>query len=242
VIKATILVTLTAGMVATGAASAFAQGEDYPVKTGFVAVYGGAQPQRRTVTATESLPLYDETATITSILHVRNAGVVEFAGGARVRGPLVAGARFSMFGRPGTSTVSASIPDPVIYNRPRTVVTDAADLKHTERGLHLYGMWFTPITDKIDLGLSAGPSFIHVAQAVTNVTVQTGTQNITPVNVTQTGNAVGFNAGVDATYRLSPQYGLGLFLHYATASLDLPAIADLKVGGVQTGLGFHVRF
>jgi hypothetical protein len=242
VIKATILVTLTAGMVATGAASAQAQSEDYPVKTGFVAVYGGAQPQRRTLTSTESLPLYDETATITSILHVRNAALLQFAAGARVRGPLVVGARFSMFGRPGTSTVSASIPDPIVYGRPTTVTASGSDLKHTERGIHLYGMWFVPISDKFDVGLSAGPSFIHVAQALANFSVAAGTQNIASVNVTQTGNAIGFNVGVDGTYRLSPQYGIGLFVHYAGASLDLPSITSLKVGGVQTGLGFHVRF
>ena len=80
-----ILATLTIGMVATGAVSARAQSEDYPVKAGFVAVYGGAQPQRRTLTATQTLPLYDETATITSILHVRNAAMIAATTGTPVR-------------------------------------------------------------------------------------------------------------------------------------------------------------
>ena len=33
--------------------------------TGFLNIDAGAQPQRQTITATNSFPLYDETATVT---------------------------------------------------------------------------------------------------------------------------------------------------------------------------------
>jgi hypothetical protein len=38
------------------------------------------------------------------------------------------------------------------------------------------------------------------------------------------------------------QLGLGVFLRYAGATVDLPAASGIKVGGLRTGVGFHVRF
>jgi hypothetical protein len=234
------LLMVAAAIVAAGATSARAQSVDYPFETGFVAVYGGAQPQRHTLTATQTQSIYEETATVTSTQRIRNGGLLEFGGGYRVRGALAIGARFSMFGRPGTSTVEASVPNPIFFDRPTTVQLEGADLAHRERGIHLNAIWLVPVNDKFDVALSAGPSFIHVSQELTSsITVD---PSLALLKTTETGNAVGVNVGVDGNYRITPRYAVGLFIHYAAGSVDLPSATDVKVGGTQVGLGFHVRF
>jgi hypothetical protein len=41
---------------------------------------------------------------------------------------------------------------------------------------------------------------------------------------------------------LTRRYGVGAFIRYAGATVDLPSVSDLKVGGFQIGGGLRVRF
>jgi hypothetical protein len=229
--------------VLAGAGAADAQQE--LVKTGFVAVNFGAQSTQRELATSQTSTIYDETATITSSQPIHNGPILEIGGGYRVRPNVTVGARFSTFGfgRTSESTVVASIPDPVAYNRPKTVTQTTPDLTHSEQGIHIQATWFKAVTPRIDVSLSGGPSFIHVSQQLTaNITVPTGTQTITVTKETQTGTAIGFNAGFDGAVMVNPQYGVGLFVRYTQGTVDLPAVTGLKVGGLQSGLGLRVRF
>lgn len=238
--KATFLLTAGALLLA-GTASA--QRQEPPVKNGFIAFYGGAQPQRHTLIATSTQTVYGETATVKSTQRIRNGALVQVGAGFRVAGPLAIGAGFSMFGRPGTSIVEAQIPHPAFYDQPKTVVADAAEVAHTERGIHFKATWMSRVSDRIDVALSAGPSMIRLRQELTaRVSVAPPTQNITLVKTTEEANALGFNAGFDATYGLSPGAGVGIFVQYAGATVDLPSAVGVKVGGIQGGLGLHLRF
>jgi hypothetical protein len=40
----------------------------------------------------------------------------------------------------------------------------------------------------------------------------------------------------------NPKYGFGLFVRYAQGTVDLPAVTGVKVGGLQSGVGFRARF
>ncbi len=241
--KATILSTMGALLMAAVASPAHAQGQEPPVKTGFIAFYVGAQPQQHTFIATATQPIYDETAIVSSEQHIRNGALFQVGAGYRVHGPFAIGARFSWFGRPGTSHVTAQVPSPAFYNQPEQRERDGADLTHTERGIHVQAIWMRTVSAKFDVALSAGPSFIRVTQDLTTTfTAPPGTRNITLVTTTEDGNAFGFNAGFDGVYRLSPRFGLGVFVYYAGATLDLPSALDVKVGGIQGGVGLHVRF
>lgn len=73
-------------------------------------------------------------------------------------------------------------------------------------------------------------------------TVVTGTQNLTTAVTTQSKSAIGFNVGGEGNYRLAPNYLLGIFVRYTMGKTDLPAVPDLKVGGLQAGLGLRLRF
>jgi len=225
------------------AGSRQAQAQDDVIKAGFVNVDIGAQPQRQTITASNSFSLYDETATVTDVQRIRNGAVFDVSGGIRIGHNLAAGVGFSQFGRPGTGAITASIPSPSFYDRPLLVARDAADLAHTERAIHGRITYFLPVDENLDLSVSAGPSFIHVAQGLaTGVTVAPGTQSVSLGNETQSGNAIGFNGGIDANYMVSPRIGIGLFVRYTYGKLDLPDVEGFKVGGLQGGVGLRTRF
>jgi hypothetical protein len=81
----------------------------------FVNIGVGIQPHHRTVTATDSFPLFDETATITSVQDIRNGALFDVGGGFHVPPRFAVGAGFSTFGRAGTGTITASIPDPIFF-------------------------------------------------------------------------------------------------------------------------------
>jgi hypothetical protein len=47
---------------------------------------------------------------------------------------------------------------------------------------------------------------------------------------------------VDGNYLITPTFGLGVYLRYAGASVDLPSQSGVKVGGFQAGGGLRIRF
>jgi len=208
--------------------------------TAFVNIGIGIQPHTRTVTATDSFPLFDETATITSVQEIRNGALFEVGGGYHVSPRFAVGAGFSTFGRAGTGTITASIPDPIFFDRPAIDAANVSDLEHKERSLHLQAIYVAPVSPKVHVAVSAGPSFIFVSQDFGTATV--GSQGFAPTHKTETGTAFGFNVGAQITYLFRPQYGLGFFVGYDGGSLDLPSSAGMHVGGFRTGLAFQTRF
>jgi len=239
VFKPTCVLAVCAAIVAAIPAAARAQSSG---ERAFLNFGVGAQPERYSVTASSSFPLYDETATVSAEQHISNGPVFEIGGGARVTRSLAIGAAFSTFGRPGGGTLTASVPDPIFYNRPTNVSRDASDLEHKERSIHVQALYFVPVNEKFDIALSAGPSFIHVSQDLITASVDSGTGAVTPTPVTETGNAVGFNAGGQINYLFTSRYGVGLFVGYAGGSVDLPHATGFKVGGFRTGLALQARF
>lgn len=239
----TAICGLVAWSVFAGARVAHAQ--QSVVKTGFVSIDVGAQSTQRDFVTSQTQTIYDETAPITSSQSIPNGAIVEVGAGYRVWPNVTLGGRFSTFGfgRTSSSTLVASIPDLITYGQPKSVTELTPDLQHREHGIHVEATWFTAVTPKLDVSVSGGPSFILVSQDLTaSVTVPALTQTIVVVKETQSGTAIGFNAGFEAAYMFSPQYGLGLFVRYVRGTVDLPAVSGLVVGGLQSGVGFRVRF
>jgi hypothetical protein len=168
--------------------------------------------------------------------------VFEIGGGYRLRPLLAVGASFSSFSSGGTAAMTASIPNPLFFDRVATVSVGAADLERTERSLHLRAVLTLPVRDRIDIALSAGPSIIHVSQQVATGTVPAGTQSVTAAFNAETANAFGINLGVDGAYMFTPRLGAGMFVQYTGGSVDLASAKGVKAGGLQTGLGVRVRF
>jgi hypothetical protein len=246
----TTTILVMAGALAAVASEARAQTQPPPASLGFVNINFGTQPSSRTINTSSSFPVYGETATLTSTQENGSGAVFDIGGGYRFQPKIAgyqpnlgAGIAFSRFSNTSDSAITAVVPNPLIFDLPRTTTANVPDLKHSENGVHLQVLWFLPITNQVDVALSVGPSFISVRQdIVSSFTVPAGTQNATPVVTSEKKTGVGINLGLDGTYLFTRNFGAGAYLRYAGAKVDLPTVADLKVGGFQVGVGGRVRF
>ena len=180
---------------------------------------------------------------LTQPITIPSGAFFEVGGGYRVCRRVTVGVSVSFFDHNGNGGLAGLIPDPLFFDRPATVNVDLGELEHKETGVHVFATYWMPISEKMDVTVSIGPSFIHVTQdVVSSITVPEPTQNIVYTLENESGTAVGINVGVDGNYMLTRNYGVGVFLRYAGGSEDLPHAPDLKVGGFQIGLGARIRF
>ena len=229
-------------LIAAGAANASAQTQPPPANLGFLNVNFGGQPGSHDVGTNQSFPLYGETATFTTVQENGSGALFDITGGYKIRPSFGAAVGFSNFSNTSEAAVATSIPDPLIFDRPRAATSTVPDLEHSERGIHLQAVWFVPVTDKIDVALSAGPSFFMVRQDVVSMSVTPGTQTANFSTTTEKKTGIGANIGVDGTYLITRNFGAGVFLRFAGAKVDLPSVEGLGVGGFQAGGGVRVRF
>jgi hypothetical protein len=234
---------LVACLALTTASTVAAQVPPAPATQGFVSVDFGAQPARGTINTANAFPKYDETVTFAAEGGVANGPFFQVAGGVHVWRSLSVGVGYSRFSSKSDSTVTATVPHPLFFNQPRTSSQVAPDLQRTENGVHVMALWLIPVTDKIDVSLFGGPSFIHVEQElIASVSIIEGTQNFTPGLSTNSGTATGGNIGIDGTYMVNRRFGVGVMLRYAGGKVDLESASGVKVGGFQIGAGARVRF
>lgn len=240
--------TMTAALLclAFGAAAApRAEAQMTWTDNAFVNVTGGAQTGSHTLATSTPFDLYDEKGTVSSSQKVGGGGFFDVSAGYKVWRNLAVGLGFSRSGSKASAIVKASVPDPLVYDRPRSVEASASGLKHAENAVHLAGTWMIPVTDTIDVGLSAGPSIFSVKQDLPGgVTVTEPGAAVSTVAVTEVKKTtVGMNLGVDVTYLLTKRIGVGGLARYTWGSADLQGASDgLTVGGLQIGVGGRFRF
>jgi hypothetical protein len=245
--KATRIVRLIAGLMLIGAATASAQSPP-PNKRIYVDLNFGAQPASQTFSITTPNPpqmVYNESVILSGTQGINGSTLIDISGGVRVWRNFSVGLAFgTTIGGKGDAVVTAGIPHPIFYDTRKESTQEVTDLKHSEQSIHLMFMWTTPISDKMDASVYAGPSFIKVKQEIVNtVSVPTGTQDFTPIVTEENeGAKPGFHIGGDVTYLFTPMVGVGGFLRFVNASVDLPSAQGLDAGGFQYGGGLRVRF
>jgi Outer membrane protein beta-barrel domain len=212
---------------------------------GFANVTVGGQTGSHTLETSTTFDLYDEKATVTSTQKVGGGGLFDISAGYKVWSNLAVGIGFSHAGKKSDAAVAASIPDPRVFDTPRAITAIAPGLKHSENAINFMGVWMVPVTDKIDVGLSFGPSIFMVKQDLpeTLSVSEPGptVSSLTTKSVDKT--AAGVNLGVDVTYLLTKRYGVGAMARYTVGSVDLDgATKSLSVGGFQIGVGARLRF
>lgn len=224
---------------------------------GFLNVNVGMQPGSGTFTETSTPVINGENASF----------VVPFAIGASPLGDVSAGLRvwenfgfaagYSRFTKHSASTLNAQIPNPILTDHPRSATAPVNDLAHTESAVHLQMLWMLPFSSRFDVAAILGASFFTVTQdLVSGVTATEGAPPFTAVSIasaqTTSGSktAPALTVGGDATYRLTRQWGAGIFARYSRLSGGLVKIADpsgsgdvsVSAGGAQIGLGLRARF
>lgn len=239
----TRLIALAAGVLLT-ATSARAQTAE-PARI-YVNVNAGAQMQSHTLETSVTFPIYGQTAGVNTAQSIDTGPFFDLSVGGRFWNDIGVGVGFAAFKNASDLVGVASIPHPVFFDSAATVnFTTGAD--HQERNIYLVALWFVPLTERLDATLSAGPSFIRVQQGLlANVTVPNQTQDAIPNVVTEEAWGTGINVGGDVTYDLmttgNVRIGLGGFLRYNGASVELPSGADVDAGGFQGGGGLRFRF
>lgn len=245
--NATRIVRLIACGMLIGVSTAAAQTPP-PTKKIYVDMNFGVQPAAQTFSITTPNPpqiVYNEAVILSGTQGINGSTLIDISGGVRVWKGLSIGLAFgSTIGGKGDASVTAGIPHPIFYDTRKESTQELTDLKHSEQAIHLMFMWTTPISDKMDASVYVGPSFIKVKQDVINsVNVPPGTQDFTPVVTEESeGAKPGFHIGGDVTFLFMPNVGIGGFLRFVNASVDLPSAPGLDAGGFQYGGGLRVRF
>jgi hypothetical protein len=213
---------------------------------GFVNATVGAQTGSHSLITDTSFDLFDEQARVVTTQSVKGGGLFDITAGYKVWGDnLVAALGYSRSSSNADGRVEASIPDPGVFDRPRSVTASAPHLDHTENAINLMAVWMVPVTDKIDVGVSAGPTIFFVNQDLPD-TLSTSEPGPTVTGLTTKSvskTAGGINLGVDVTYLLTKRWGVGGLARYTWGSVDLDGTTDsLTVGGFQIGVGARMRF
>ena len=212
---------------------------------GFVSVNGGAQAGSHTLTSSSSFPLYDETATVTTSQKVEGGGLFDIGGAYRVWGKnLLAGVSFTHTSSTSDVTLNATVPDPIVFDKPRSVQSSQSGAKHSENAVHIDAIWMIPVANKLDVAVFAGPSIFSVKQdLVSTLTVAEPGPTVSAPLAESSKTSVGANFGADIQYMIAKRYGVGVLARYAVGKATLPGASDkLTVGGFQIAAGGRVRF
>jgi len=212
---------------------------------GFANINIGAQSGSHDVETTTTFVVYDEDAHVTTKQKTGGGVLFDLNGGYKVWKNLVAAVGYTFMSDSADAAVTASIPDPRIFDNPRTVTTTADNLSHAEHAINLMGVWMVPVTDKVDVGISFGPTIFMVKQELPDTLTFTEpgptVTGLTKKDVNKT--TAGVNFGVDVTYLLTKKAGIGGMFRYTWGSVDLDGANDsLTVGGLQIGVGARYRF
>jgi hypothetical protein len=223
-----------------------AEAQDKWANKGFVNVNAGAQGGSHQIDTTSAFDIYGEQGAFATAQQVNGSGFFDMSGGYLVWDNLTLGLGYSAMTDKTDAGVAASVPHPAVRGQSRPVSASAPGLKNTQNALHLFGAWMMPMTDKIDLALSFGPSIFFVKQELPVISASDIAEpgpSITGVGTRSAKKTTaGINIGVDATYMVTKRIGAGVLARYTWGSASLEGADKLTVGGPQIAAGVRFRF
>jgi hypothetical protein len=229
---------------------AVAQSGTWPEKF-WLSVSGGVQPTANNFSDAFDLPLYVENEHVKVDYPVKSGAVIAASGGFRLWKQVAIGVGLTRYHSSGSAAVSADLPHPFFDNRFRHVEGNTGTTR-SELGTHLLIGWMLPVTDRIRVLLTAGPSVFSVGHTiVTDVlfseTFPYDTATFTGAKTTNaTATAVGFNAGADVFWMFSHSVGAGGLVQFARARVRENAgtsrTVSIDAGGAQVAAGIRFVF
>jgi hypothetical protein len=224
----------------------------------------GQQASTTTVAQEQMFDRYFEQGSFSFEPTVPKAEVYDFGIAVRLWRALHAGAAISVFEKADTGTVTARVPHPLHFNRPRTSTGDIADVRRLEVGQHFMAGWNISTASGprgrgasrgLDFTLFAGPSIFVVDQLFVTSLMLSLEKEVFPFDElafpgaqteTVRENVIGYNAGVDMTWRFSSNVGVGLLLRYSNGKKEFAPTGaqpvEVTVGGLHAGGGLRVIF
>ena len=187
--------------VVLGASSASAQIIPAWTDRGFFSFNIGSQPDERQTVYRGSTPLHGGTASFEGAIPVESGGIFDIGGGYRVWRNAAVGIAFTSFSDTSDTTITATIPDPLVVDSPHTDTRTFTGLEHKERTVHLSIVYVIPVkwVPRLYASVSAGPSFFSVSKdIVSTVTFNEGSTTIADATTTSldegaTGGHIGFD-------------------------------------------------
>jgi hypothetical protein len=208
-----------------------------------------------TVTQTQTFDLYFEQGSFTFERTIPAATIFDLGVTVRLWRGLHAGAAVSIFDTTGSGTVTARVPHPLRFSKARTTAGDIAGAMRREVGQHLMFGWAIPTNHDLDFLLFAGPSIFATEQLFVRSLNFALDKEVFPFDEVafpsaQTDrrreNVVGYNAGVDMSWRFMRNIGVGLLLRYSSGRKDFTPTGvspvEITVGGLQAGGGLRLAF
>jgi hypothetical protein len=187
----------------------------------------GLQATQRVFESNQTFPLYLETGSFKFARTIQKP--LMFGGGlaVRVHRRLYAGMVISVLNNIGTGTVTAQVPHPLLFNQPRTTTGDVQNITRFEAGEHFQVAWTVPTAHKLEFTLFGGPSLFITEQTYVSELALGLDRETYPFDAftfagaatdTFKGNILGYNAGVDLTWRFAKNVGAGMLIRYAGGS------------------------
>ena len=251
--KSVVLFLIVCSVSIGTAGQASAQGATWADR-GYVNVGWGVESGSSAMTDTQTATIYEEAATIVSTSNFTSGSLFDVGVGVRIWRNLTVGAAYHQEQNDTQGELSGSIPSPVFFNQPRTLVA-SEPLDRKEQATHLTIGRVVPIGAKFDVMISGGPSFFRLTQevissAVPNESSVSGsTIGATITTAERKKSQTGYNVGADATYIVwsndSVRLGVGGFFRFTQAEMDVDMLTTAQpttVGGAQFGFGARLRF
>jgi opacity protein-like surface antigen len=218
----------------------------------YVAVHVGGQAGSSSSQDTFTFSAYDETASVTIDQDYGGGFLFNIEGGYAFLPRLAAGLAITRMSGDTDTRLSATIPHPQLFDRPRSAAFDAADATHSEIGYHLFVSYLVPVSERFTMRVFAGPSIYRVSHDLVSAIAFSETSPFTSVTITgatvdeRTKTVGAFHVGAGGTYRITDRFGLDGFFRFARRTVDLPNVSggttELKIGGAQLGVGARIAF
>jgi hypothetical protein len=218
----------------------------------FVAVNVTAQNAAGTLRDSFTYEAFAENGTIDAEYPGQTAATIDVTAGRRVWRRLGLAVGFNRATADGDAPLSARVPHPLYPNQHRDVSGEAGGISRTETAAHVQVFYDARPRGRWRLRVSGGPSFFNAEQQIVETI---DTNEVYPFDSSEfrsatlgnaSGSGVGFNAGVDLSWMLTPRFGVGALARFTRASLDLTADGSRDVpsdvGGLQAGGGIRIAF
>jgi len=215
----------------------------------------GVQATERIFESNQTFPLYLETGSFKFDRTIRKP--IIFGGGlaVRVHRRLYAGMAISVLNNTGNGAVTAQVPHPLLFNQMRTATGEVQNITRFEAGEHFQVAWTVPSAYKLEFTVFGGPSLFITEQTYVTELALGLDREIYPFDGfvfagagtdTFKGNIIGYNAGVDLTWRFSKNVGAGMLIRYAGGNKQFtpPGGTPFKVeaGGLHAMGGLRIIF
>jgi hypothetical protein len=239
-------------MVVTAGSLTPAQAQDRAWRERFwFSIGAGLQPSANRFDDAFERPLYAESERVTVDYPVGGGALFSASGGYRIWKRVTVGLGVSRHSRRSDATVTAALPHPFFDNQFRDV-EGPIGTRRGETGAHVLFGWMMPVTDRIRIVFSAGPSFLTVEQTlVTDVEFSEvfpyDTATYTGATTRRaTASATGFNAGADVFWMFSRRLGAGGVVQVSRATVRQDAGNGRRIsvdaGGAQASAGIRFVF